>query len=64
MSYILLPNETYLTYFTIFKTLKNDYRFNPLIFNMNFNKPSSKAIIEVLPKVYITKSFFSVYGKN
>ena len=58
LAYILLPNETEITYEAMFEILKKNYGFNPYIFTSDFNKASNKAIKKVFPKVYVIKCFF------
>ena len=58
LSFILISNETLITYYTMFDKLKTDYGFNPKIFTIDFNKASAKALKQVFPQVYIVKCFF------
>ena len=58
LSYILIPNETEMTYLEMFKNLKNKFGFQPRFFTMDFNKASCKALKKIFPNIYIIKCFF------
>ena len=58
LSYILIPNETEMTYLEMFKNLKNKFEFQQRFFTMDFNKASCKALKKIFPNIYIIKCFF------
>ena len=60
LSYILIPNETFITYNELFKNLKNKFGFNPKLINIDFNKASCKALKTNFTNIYY-KMFFSLY---
>lgn len=55
ISYILIPNETYTTYYNLFIILKNKYGFISKIFCIYFNRASAKTIKAVFPSQSIWK---------
>ena len=58
LAYILIPNETFTTYTILFYKLKNDFGFNPKIYNLDFNRASSKAVKSNFPNIYLVKCFY------
>ena len=58
LAYILIQNETYMTYNTIFNKLKNDFGFSPKTYTCDFNKASAKAVKSNFPHIYLVKCFF------
>ena len=59
-SYILISNETEMTFLEIFKCLKNKFGFQPRFFNMDFYKESCKALKKSISKYIYNKVFFSL----
>ena len=58
LAYILIQNETYMTYNTMFNKLKNDFGFSPKTYTCDFNKASAKAVKSNFPNIYLVKCFF------
>ena len=64
VAYILIPNETLITYQKMFEILKNKYFFEPIIFTCDFNKAQNKAIKIIYPNCYIINCFFHFAKAN
>ena len=58
LSNVLIPNEKEETYYLLINMLKQKYGFNPVLFTMDFQKSSAKAIKKVFPRIYLIKCFF------
>ena len=58
LAFILILNETIITYKEMFKNLKNIFGFNPRLFNMDFNKAECVALKKIFPNIYVIKCFF------
>ena len=58
VAYILIPNETKITYLKVFEILKNNYFFNPKIFTCDFNAASNNALKKIFPNCYIINCYF------
>ena len=56
--FCLIPNELEITYQKVFETLKNIYKFNPIIFTLDFSKSISKAITNIFPHCIQIKCLF------
>ena len=56
--YALIPDEKNETYNKLFDILKNNYKFNPKIFTIDFCRASTKAIKNNFPSCIIIKCFF------
>ena len=54
----MIPNEKYNTYEKLFNILKNDYKFQPKIFTVDFCRATSKALKQIFPSSLIIKCFF------
>ena len=54
----LIPNEKEITYIKLFEILKNNYKFNPIIFTLDFSKSISNALKNVYPDCIQIKCFF------
>ena len=58
--YALIPNEKIETYVKLLDVLKNQYKFNPKIFTIDFWKSSSKKIKKNISFLYCNKMLFSL----
>ena len=56
--YALLPDEKFITYDKLFSILKNEYKFNPKIFTIDFCRSCTKAINTNYPQCLIIKCYF------
>ena len=54
----LIPNEFEITYVKVFEILKNNYKFNPIIFSLDFSMLLSNALKIVYPECIQVKRFF------
>ena len=57
-SYAFIPDETYVTYNEVFSLLKQNYKFAPKLFTLDYNKALSKALKTQYPDCLLMKCYF------
>ena len=56
--YALIPDETFVTYNEVFSLLKQNYKFSPKIFTLDYNKALSNALKAQYPDCLLMKCYF------
>ena len=57
-SYAFIPDVTYVTYNEVFSLLKQNYKFAPKLFTLDYNKALSKALKTQYPDCLLMKCYF------